>query len=171
MAQYTSTTLAAIATTKAKASNDSLARRLRSTRLSSSPNRYPSPGKRATTENTNTSNIPSSPSQNDRYTRASRFASSGRNTTGANVPRSSTQQLTRQYGSIHNNRNDQPLRTSKNHPSTVNNREMELVKGISDQLETGLNEPALEAILDLLKRGEHPDAIVAVVTSLAQHSR
>jgi len=48
---------------------------------------------------------------------------------------------------------------------------MELVKGISDQLETGLNEPALEAILDLLKRGEHPDAIVAVVTSLAQHSR
>ena len=163
MAQYTSTTLAAIATTKAKASNDSLARRLRSTRLSSSPNRYPSPGKRATIENTNTSNIPSSSSHNDRYNRASRFASSG--------SRSSTQQPTRQYGSIHNNRNNQPPRTSRNLPSTANNREMELVKGISDQLETGLNEPALEAILDLLKRGEHPDAIVAVVTSLAQHSR
>ena len=47
-------------------------------------------------------------------------------------------------------------------------REMQLVQGISDRLETGLNEFALRAILDLLKRGEQPDAIVAVVTSLAQ---
>ena len=53
-------------------------------------------------------------------------------------------------------------------PTTETSREMELVRGISDRLDTGLNEDALLAILDLVKRGEHPDAIVAVVTSLAQ---
>ena len=47
-------------------------------------------------------------------------------------------------------------------------REMQLVQNISDRLETGLDEFALRAILDLLKRGEQPDAIVAVVMSLAQ---
>mmetsp|Transcript_6048 Transcript_6048/g.14656 ORF Transcript_6048/g.14656 Transcript_6048/m.14656 type:complete len:126 (+) Transcript_6048:118-495(+) len=63
-------------------------------------------------------------------------------------------------------RYESPVRT--NAPAQGPNREMELVKGISDRLDTGLNEQALGAILDLLKRGEHPDAIVAVVTSLAQ---
>mmetsp|Transcript_2691 Transcript_2691/g.4913 ORF Transcript_2691/g.4913 Transcript_2691/m.4913 type:complete len:117 (+) Transcript_2691:166-516(+) len=49
-------------------------------------------------------------------------------------------------------------------------REIQLIKSISDRLETGLDEYALEAVVDLLKRGEHPDAIVAVVTSLSQRS-
>ena len=47
-------------------------------------------------------------------------------------------------------------------------REMQLILSISDRLETGLNEYALQAIVDLLQRGIHPDAIVGVVTSLAQ---
>lgn len=50
----------------------------------------------------------------------------------------------------------------------VIDREIQLVQNISDRLETGLDEFALRAILDLLKRGEQPDAIVAVVMSLAQ---
>lgn len=47
-------------------------------------------------------------------------------------------------------------------------REMQLILSISDRLETGLNEHALQAIIELLQKGTHPDAIVAVVTSLAQ---
>lgn len=47
-------------------------------------------------------------------------------------------------------------------------REMQLILSISDRLETGLNEHALQAIVELLQRGIHPDAIVGVVTSLAQ---
>jgi hypothetical protein len=47
---------------------------------------------------------------------------------------------------------------------------LQLVKKISDRLETGLNEYALRAIMDLLQRGEHPDAIVAAVTSLSQRA-
>ena len=47
-------------------------------------------------------------------------------------------------------------------------REMQLILSISDRLETGLNEHALQAIIELLQKGIHPDAIVAVVTSLAQ---
>ena len=58
--------------------------------------------------------------------------------------------------------------TDQNSGEEPSNREMQLVQAISDRLETGLNEYALRAIMDLLKRGEHPDAIVAVVTSLAQ---
>ena len=60
---------------------------------------------------------------------------------------------------------------NKTNNRTKSDREMELVKGMSDLLETGLNEEALGAILDLLKRGESPDAIVAVVTTLAQYAR
>ena len=56
-------------------------------------------------------------------------------------------------------------------PSAVANddeeKQIRYVQGISDRLETGLNDYALRAILDLLKRGDHPDSIVAVVTSLA----
>mmetsp|Transcript_8947 Transcript_8947/g.18586 ORF Transcript_8947/g.18586 Transcript_8947/m.18586 type:complete len:128 (-) Transcript_8947:139-522(-) len=63
---------------------------------------------------------------------------------------------------------ESPVRRTDVAPTQESNREMELVKGISDRLDTGLNEQALGAILNLLKRGEHPDAIVAVVTSLAQ---
>jgi Mitotic-spindle organizing gamma-tubulin ring associated len=54
-----------------------------------------------------------------------------------------------------------------------NNRtelQLQLVKKISDRLETGLNEYALRAIMDLLQRGEHPDAIVAAVASLSQRA-
>ncbi len=52
--------------------------------------------------------------------------------------------------------------------SVDDDREMQLILSMSDRLETGLNEYALQAIVELLKRGIHPDAIVAVVTSLAQ---
>jgi hypothetical protein len=44
------------------------------------------------------------------------------------------------------------------------------VKHISDILETGLNEYSLQAIIRLLQRGESPDAVVAMITSLSQHS-
>jgi hypothetical protein len=53
---------------------------------------------------------------------------------------------------------------------TSSDRELQLVKNISDRLETGLNEHALKAIMELLQRGEHPDAIVAAVTSLSQRA-
>jgi hypothetical protein len=53
---------------------------------------------------------------------------------------------------------------------TSTDRELQLVKNISDRLETGLNEHALKAIMELLQRGEHPDAIVAAVTSLSQRA-
>ena len=115
---------------KAAASNENLARRLKTstTRFqntrSYSPSRYESPGKNRRNDNEN-----------------------------YNATNTSTQE---------NN-------TNTNH--LILDREMELVKGISDRLDTGLNEQALGAILDLLKRGEQPDAIVAVVTSLAQHAR
>ena len=49
-------------------------------------------------------------------------------------------------------------------------RELQLVQNISNRLETGLNEHALKAIMELLERGEHPDAIVAAVTSLSQRA-
>jgi hypothetical protein len=49
--------------------------------------------------------------------------------------------------------------------------EIELIKNISDLLDTGLNDAALSAMTDLLRAGVHPDAVVAVVTSLHQHSR
>jgi hypothetical protein len=52
--------------------------------------------------------------------------------------------------------------------SRDDDREMQLILAISDRLETGLNEYALQAIVELLQRGVHPDAIVGVVTSLAQ---
>jgi hypothetical protein len=61
--------------------------------------------------------------------------------------------------------------TTQRTTTTTSSRELELVRGISDRLETGLNEDALSAVLDLLRRGEHPDAIVAVITSLSKHSR
>ena len=43
-----------------------------------------------------------------------------------------------------------------------------IIQRISDRLETGLNREALRAISDLLRCGVHPDAIVAVVSSLSQ---
>ena len=46
--------------------------------------------------------------------------------------------------------------------------EMDLMLAISDRLNTGLNEHALQAIVDLLRAGVHPEAVVAVVTSLQQ---
>ncbi len=53
--------------------------------------------------------------------------------------------------------------------SKTNDREMySVVQAMSDRLETGLNIEALSAIVDLLKAGVHPDAVVAVVTSLSQ---
>jgi len=45
-------------------------------------------------------------------------------------------------------------------------RMMGLVQAISGKLETGLPAPALQAIVDLLRRGVHPDAIAAVIESL-----
>ncbi|KAG7352160.1 mitotic-spindle organizing gamma-tubulin ring associated protein [Nitzschia inconspicua] len=61
---------------------------------------------------------------------------------------------------------------NNNNNSSSNNdsTELQLVKNISDRLETGLNEDALRAISDLLRQGEHPDAIVAAVTSLSQRA-
>jgi Mitotic-spindle organizing gamma-tubulin ring associated len=41
-----------------------------------------------------------------------------------------------------------------------------LVQAISIRLDTGLPPPALQAILDLLRQGVHPDAVVAVVETL-----
>ena len=48
---------------------------------------------------------------------------------------------------------------------------LKLIQFISDTLETGLSEEALGAVTDLLRAGVHPDAIIAVVTSLSQSSR
>ena len=115
-AQIASTSTTSSLASRSTISNESLARRLKSTRFrNASPSRYNSPGRsRGTVESSSRSYASGAPTHS---------------------------------------------------PAT---REMELVKGISDRLDTGLNEDALGAILDLLKRGEHPDAIVAVVTSLAQ---
>eukprot|EP00934_Nitzschia_sp_Nitz4_P008498 Nitzschia sp. Nitz4//scaffold1_size375055//189455//189685//NITZ4_000275-RA/size375055-processed-gene-0.136-mRNA-1//-1//CDS//3329541042//8488//frame0 len=46
----------------------------------------------------------------------------------------------------------------------------QLMQSMSDRLGTGLNAAALEAIVDLLRAGVHPDAVVAVVTTLSQSS-
>jgi hypothetical protein len=42
---------------------------------------------------------------------------------------------------------------------------------ISDRLEAGLNEYTLQAVTELLERGESPDAVVAAITSLSQHHK
>lgn len=55
--------------------------------------------------------------------------------------------------------------------SEKDNKKTEILKAISDKLETGLNQDALQAIGDLLKAGVPPDTIVAVVTSLNQHAQ
>ena len=64
---------------------------------------------------------------------------------------------------------------AQHHHHQQNTKEQEtisVIQEMSDRLETGLNEEALKAIVDLLKAGTHPDAVVAVVTSLAQkHTR
>jgi hypothetical protein len=165
------------AVSKATASNENLARRLKSTRFQNtrfnSPSRYESPSKRrdnyatTTQENTDTTNNmlyrTSTRFQNTRYQSPSKRDNSTFNISSPRTSVATTRQRDHQQGN--NNDNDN---TKTNH---VSDREMELVKGISDRLDTGLNEQALGAILDLLKRGEHPDAIVAVVTSLAQNAR
>lgn len=56
------------------------------------------------------------------------------------------------------------------HQSSNDGKKLEIIKDISDRLEIGLNEDALQAITDLLRAGVHPDAVVAVVTSLNQHA-
>lgn len=48
---------------------------------------------------------------------------------------------------------------------------LRLIQYISDTLETGLNGEALHAVTDLLRAGVHPDAVIAVVTSLSQSLR
>jgi hypothetical protein len=73
----------------------------------------------------------------------------------------------------HNNNNNNNNNNVRNHDDdNLNNNEklLQLVKKLSDRLETGLNEYALRAIMSLLQRGEHPDAIVAAVTSLSQRA-
>jgi hypothetical protein len=45
-------------------------------------------------------------------------------------------------------------------------RVMALMQAISIRLDTGLPPPALQAILDLLRQGVHPDAVVAVIETL-----
>lgn len=45
-----------------------------------------------------------------------------------------------------------------------------LALAMSRTLDTGLNDPALTAIQDLLRAGVAPDAVVAVVLSLHQHT-
>jgi Mitotic-spindle organizing gamma-tubulin ring associated len=45
-------------------------------------------------------------------------------------------------------------------------RIMALMQAISIRLDTGLPPPALQAILDLLRQGVHPDAVVAVIETL-----
>ena len=64
----------------------------------------------------------------------------------------------------------QPPTSNQHNSSHTADRELQLVKNISDRLDTGLNQDALQAILQLLQRGEHPDAIVAAVTSLSQRA-
>ena len=54
-------------------------------------------------------------------------------------------------------------------PST--NDAIDLIRRMSDLLDTGLNDDALNAVSDLLRAGVSPDAVVAVVTSLHQQSR
>jgi hypothetical protein len=56
------------------------------------------------------------------------------------------------------------------HSTSNDGKKMEMIKNISDRLEIGLNDDALQAITDLLRAGVHPDAVVAVVTSLNQHA-
>ena len=46
-------------------------------------------------------------------------------------------------------------------------RMMQILREISHRLDTGLPPAALEAIVDLLRQGVHPDAIVAVIESLS----
>lgn len=41
------------------------------------------------------------------------------------------------------------------------------MREISNRLDTGLLPEALQAIVDLLRQGVHPDAIVAVIGSLS----
>jgi hypothetical protein len=51
-------------------------------------------------------------------------------------------------------------------------RQMELVaNAISERLETGLNSATLEAIVDLLRAGVSPDAVVAMVDQLQQQQQ
>jgi hypothetical protein len=70
------------------------------------------------------------------------------------------------HNNVHSNDDD----NYNNNNNNNNNKLIQSVKKISDRLETGLNEYALLAIMDLLQRGEHPDAIVAAVTSLSQRA-
>jgi Mitotic-spindle organizing gamma-tubulin ring associated len=44
---------------------------------------------------------------------------------------------------------------------------LQIVREISNRLDTGLPPAALEAIIDLLRQGVHPDAIVAVIESVS----
>lgn len=46
-------------------------------------------------------------------------------------------------------------------------RMMELIQEISDRLETSLNADCLKAVVDLVRLGVHPDAIVATITNLS----
>jgi hypothetical protein len=53
-------------------------------------------------------------------------------------------------------------------------RQMELcavANAISGRLETGLNSATLEAIVDLLRAGVSPDAVVAMVDQLQQQQQ
>jgi hypothetical protein len=64
-------------------------------------------------------------------------------------------------------RNMEKARQSSNNDK----KKIEILRAISDKLETGLTEEALGAITDLLRAGVHPDAVVAVVTSLNQYAQ
>ena len=152
---------------KAKVSNESLARRLNSTRAGSRfRSRSPSTrdaGQHATgASNGSNSGVDNTPATNTRDRTTSRIPTGPRS---GRVPYTGDPKQRQPSPTPGRNTNSE---TGNHHHSE---REMEIVKGISDRLETGLNEDALGAILDLLKRGESPDAIVAVVTSLAQHAR
>jgi hypothetical protein len=71
----------------------------------------------------------------------------------------------------HNYGNAPPNKRTQSSSSTGRGeQQLEWIKAISDRLETGLNEAALLAISDLLRAGVHPDAVVAVVTSLHQQA-
>ena len=144
------------ATTKAVASNQSLALRLKNNRFQNA--RYNSPSTREASENNSNNNNSTNNDVNSRNP--------------STKPRDRT--LSSRASGLHTKITEQRQRQSQiaeMATETAAGREMEIVKGISDRLDTGLNESALGAILELLKRGEHPDAIVAVVTSLAKHSR
>ena len=49
----------------------------------------------------------------------------------------------------------------------LDQQRLEVIKMISDQLETGLNDETLSAVLELLRQGYHPDAIISVIRSLS----